>query len=44
MASSRFHHLVPVNALTAEDGGNGTGSNGAADATASVAYDDGTLD
>lgn len=40
MASSRFHHLVPVNALTAEDGGNGTGSNGAADATASVAYDD----
>ncbi|MCD9646859.1 hypothetical protein HAX54_037056 [Datura stramonium] len=40
MASSRFHHLVPVNALTAEDGGNGTGSNGAADATASVDYDD----
>ncbi|XP_055818052.1 probable glutamyl endopeptidase, chloroplastic [Solanum dulcamara] len=40
MASSRFHHLVPVNALTAEDGGNDTGSNGAADATASVAYDD----
>lgn len=40
MASSRFHHLVPVNALTAEDSGNGTGSNGAADATASVAYDD----
>ncbi|XP_049388814.1 probable glutamyl endopeptidase, chloroplastic [Solanum stenotomum] len=40
MASSRFHHLIPVNALTAEDGGNGTVSNGAADATASVAYDD----
>ncbi|XP_060217602.1 probable glutamyl endopeptidase, chloroplastic [Lycium barbarum] len=32
MASSRFHHLVPVNAVTAE---NGTASNGAA-----VAYDD----
>ncbi|KAK6803896.1 hypothetical protein RDI58_001680 [Solanum bulbocastanum] len=40
MASSRFHHLVPVNALTAEDVGNGTGSKGADDATASVAYDD----
>ncbi|KAJ8573699.1 hypothetical protein K7X08_010210 [Anisodus acutangulus] len=40
MASSRFNHLVPVNAVAAEDGGNGTGSNGAADATASVAYDD----
>lgn len=42
MSSSRFHHLVPVNARTAEDGGNGTGSNGAAfdAATASVAYDD----
>ncbi|KAK4372424.1 hypothetical protein RND71_007808 [Anisodus tanguticus] len=37
MDISRFHHLVPVNAVTAEDGGNGTGSNGAA---ASVAYDD----
>ncbi|XP_059311813.1 probable glutamyl endopeptidase, chloroplastic isoform X1 [Lycium ferocissimum] len=35
MASSRFHHLVPVNAVTAENGGNGTASNGAA-----VAYDD----
>lgn len=44
MASSRFHHLLPVNALTAEDGGNDTGSNGAADATASVAYDDGTFE
>ncbi|XP_009774674.2 probable glutamyl endopeptidase, chloroplastic isoform X1 [Nicotiana sylvestris] len=40
MASSRFHLVVPVNALAIEDGGNGSGSNGAANATASVAYDD----
>ncbi|KAM3323666.1 putative glutamyl endopeptidase, chloroplastic isoform X1 [Capsicum chacoense] len=38
MASSRFHHLVPVNAVTAECGGTDTGSDGAA----SVAYDDGS--
>ncbi|XP_019246280.1 PREDICTED: probable glutamyl endopeptidase, chloroplastic isoform X2 [Nicotiana attenuata] len=40
MASSIFHHVVPVNALASEDGGNGSGSNGAANATASVAYYD----
>lgn len=40
MASSKFHHLVPVNAVTAECGGTDTGSDG----PASVAYDDGTLE